>query len=351
MQVAKGLADVVVDESAVSEVRREGYLSYRGHGLPELVEMDLVQAAHVVLGPDSGMAVSALADRLAAHADLSAAQTALVLGLPEHLHPMKVLQGMVPLLSLTGETALDQGIEIAAKLPAVVATHLRREKVNMKAGADNDYATRFLQAVGTPPTPTRVHAFNVTQILQMEHSFNAGTFTCRVVGSTLADIGAAISAAIGALSGPLHGGADQAALAIVDNHIDERALSAYVQQVLDEGGRVPGMGHREYRVRDPRAVYLQDLARDLSAGTEHAETFERLAFLDEHFSARMAACGKDVHPNVEFYKGLVYRMLGLPDPFFTAGFAMARVFGYVAHYLENARNNRIYRPQAKYIGP
>lgn len=107
--------------------------------------------------------------------------------------------------------------------------------------------------------------------------------------------------------------------------------------------------HREYRVRDPRAIYLQEWAEKLARNSEHAATYERLRFLDQLFCQRMLARDKQVYPNVEFYKGLVYRVLGLPNRFFTAGFAMARVFGYIAHFSENAQDNRIYRPQAEYV--
>ena len=193
-------------------------------------------------------------------------------------------------------------------------------------------------------------AFNTAQILQLEHSFNAGTFAARVVASTLADIAAAVAAGFGALSGPLHGGADQKALEVVDQLNTDTEIALYVDQVLARGGRLPGMGHREYRVRDPRAAYLETWAERLAHGTPHAVTFDKLKLLEQTFRGRMEERGKPVYANVEFYKGLVYRILGLPDNYFTAGFAMARVYGYVAHVVESRENNRIYRPKARYIG-
>ncbi|MEM7000909.1 MAG: citrate/2-methylcitrate synthase, partial [Pseudomonadota bacterium] len=145
-------------------------------------------------------------------------------------------------------------------------------------------------------------------------------------------------------------GADQAALQLVDTLPTADAIEAYVDEVLAEGGRLPGMGHREYRVRDPRAVFLERWAERLATAPQHAETLWRLKTLDRVFRQRMQALGKDVHANVEFYKGLVYRVIGLPDEYFTAAFGMARVFGYLAHVLENNEDSRIYRPAAQYVG-
>jgi citrate synthase len=175
-------------------------------------------------------------------------------------------------------------------------------------------------------------------------------FAARVVASTLADIEAALSAGLGALSGALHGGADQAVLAIVDRLRTHADIIQYVDELLSQDGRMPGMSHREYRVRDPRAGFLEDWAQVLAQGTEHEKTYLKLKQLETVFRERMAQKNKPVYANVEFYKGLVYRMVGLPDHFFTAGFAMSRVYGYVAHFVESRVDNRIYRPQPRYVG-
>ena len=349
MNAPKGLAGVVVTRTGISDVRSEGELILRGYPISELVNLPFTEVAGLVVCGVIGNQLDAM---LAESANLTLLEQELVLALPRRLHPMRMLQGMVPLIGQSpawGHGRLDQGIHIAAKLPALVATHLNGEPTTLDT--ELDYVTRFLTAIETVPEPLTCSAFNTAQILQLEHSLNAGTFAARVVASTLADVECAIAAGIGALSGPLHGGADQAALELVDGFRDEADIRAYVGEALASGTRVPGMGHREYRVRDPRAYYLEDFARQLSGNTAHAETFTRLNVLERCFREAMAERGKEVHANVEFYKGLVYRLLGLPDEFFTSGFAMARVFGYIAHFAENAADNRIFRPAAEYVGP
>lgn len=342
MEVAKGLAGVVVDSTAVADVQASGVLSYRGHSIASLVEMPFERVVALLL--EQPVEVGP--------AQLNPAETAWLLAIPRATHPMRVLQSSIVLLEATAAEDWQRGVELAAKLPAVLATHLHGQSISVTPS--DCYGQRVLGALRNVPAAEipmdHARAFNTAQILQLEHSFNAGTFAARVVASTLADISAAIAAGFGALSGPLHGGADEAALKLVDSLDGERDIQQYLDHVLGNDLRVPGMGHREYRVRDPRAEFLQDWAYKLSRDTEHAATYDKLNALEEQFRQRMQARGKPVYANVEYYKGLVYRVLGLPDNCFTAGFAMARVFGYIAHFVESRVDNRIYRPQARYIG-
>ena len=348
VRVNNGLEGVIVAQTVLSDVQAQGVLSYRGHPIEELVSESFERAAHLLLRGELG---DGLGEILSAHANLDADEAARVLALPRHLHPMKVLQCMAPAFSeapALGFGEADQGLYLCAKLPAVVLHHLLGRSITLNH--DLPYAARFLNALSGTTDDRHIHAFNTTQILQLEHSLNAGTFAARVVASTLAPVDAAIAAGFGALSGPLHGGADQAVMDIVDELADPRAAVAYVDHLLASGAKLPGMGHREYRVKDPRAVLLEQWAYRLSAASEHAAQYEILVALDERFRQRMQEAGKPLHANVEFYKGLVYRMLGLPKHFFTAGFAMARCFGYVAHFIESRAGNRIFRPAAEYLG-
>ncbi len=344
--IAKGLAGVVVEETVISDVRAEGKLHYRGRDIADCVDQPFLDVAEwVVTGRQQGQ----FEPLFQAGANLEDHETALVLAMPKDCHPMQVLQAMVPLLKGNlsfGLGEADRGLQVAAKLPAVLATRLRNAPVTMNTGLA--YAERFLDALGIADAQI-TRAFNTTQILQIEHSLNAGTFAARVVASTLASVESAMAAGIGALSGPLHGGADQAVLEIADTLADPAAARAYVGQLLDRGEKLPGMGHREYRVRDPRAAYLQQWAEKLAVG-ELRQVYEILLAMEDEFRLRMASKGKALHANVEFYKGLVYRRMGLPNPYFTAGFALARVFGYIAHFIESRLDNRIYRPAARYVG-
>jgi len=347
-KVAKGLAGVVVDTTAISNVQAQGALSYRGHAIETLVDSPFFQVANLVV---TGEMNDSLHQLLKPSMNLTPAETALVLQTPAQMHPMKVLQGIVPLLSRSAELGFgeaDQGLHVAAKLPAVVATHLRRQAVEVDP--DLGYAEAFLHAIGHSASAEHVQAFNTAQILQLDHGFNAGTFAARVVASTLASVESSIAAGIGALSGPLHGGADQAVLEIADSLASVAEARDYVAKALAAGEKIPGMGHREYRAVDPRALCLQAWVEKLAIGSEHEPVYHLLREIDTQFAAAMADRGKALHANVEFYKGLLLRVLGLPNHFFTAAFAMARSFGYVAHFMESRQDNRIFRPQAEYVG-
>ncbi|MEQ8857127.1 MAG: citrate/2-methylcitrate synthase [Pseudomonadales bacterium] len=350
-EVHKGLDGVVVDTTAVSLVDGgRGQLSYRGHDITTLVQRPFADVAALVA---TGRFDAGFAAALVAAGTLSAREERMVLDLPESVHPMHVLQGLTPLLDPTdaftehGEAA--QGFAVAAKLPALIATHFRRASVAEIHAADP--IAQFLAQIEAPDHPQARQAFEVAQILQLEHGFNAGTFTARVVASTLAPVENALSAAFGALHGVLHGGADQAALETADRVGSPERAAAFVDACLAGGDKVMGMGHREYRVVDPRAVHLKRLAGRLAADTGHEVTFRTLEAIEARFTERMAERGKDLYANVEFYKGLVFRVLGVPPRFFTALFGMARVYGYLAHFIESRVDNRIVRPQARYVGP
>lgn len=349
-EIRRGLEGVVVDTTAISLVDGEaGVLSYRGIPIEDLVDAPFGEVAALVV---DDLRSDRLSREVSAHAELSERETALVLSLPEHTHPMHVLQGVTPLLDPTdafaerGEAA--QGFAVAAKLPALVATHLKREAVREVTAIDP--ACQFLERIGAPDTEIARRAYSVTQILQIEHSFNASTFVARACASTLAPVENALSAAFGTLHGVLHGGADQAALETADRVGSPDKAASFVDECLASRTKVMGMGHREYKVLDPRARYLKALAADLCAGTPHEQTYLTLVAIEDRFIERMAEEGKALYANLEFYKGVIYRTLGIPTPFFTANFALARVYGYLAHFIESRADNRLVRPKALYTG-
>lgn len=368
--VDPGLDGVVVGSTRISDVDgAAGTLHYRGTSIDHLSEQSFAEVASLVA---LGQSVPALIDYLNHTPSLSDRERSLVLSLPRSLAPMQVLQGMIPLLdkepnglSLTSndlrqvapDEALPTGLTaeaitalaITSKAPEIVATHFKGAAVTARG---DDYCSRFAAMIGVDPQQQKqlVQAFEVMQILQLEHSFNASTFAARVIASTLAPIENALSGAVGTLHGVLHGGADQAALETADAVGDPANAKAFVDECLANGTKVMGMGHREYKVLDPRARYGKALAAQVSRGTEHERTFATLAAIEARFSERMEAQGKSLYANIEFYKGLIFRMLGLPPACFTALFAMARLFGYTAHVLESRINNRLIRPAAVYRG-
>ena len=351
IEVDKGLADVVVGETAVSLVDgANGALYYRGRNVDELVDWPFAEVAAWVLTGRRGIG---LETELAASAALSDREARLVLDLPPTVHPMLALQCAVVGLDDTerfaeyGEAA--QGLAIAAKLPALVATHLTGKI--LPPSHEPNTIERFLSQIGAPRSDAARSAFETMQILQIEHGFNASTFAARVIASTLAPVQNVIAGAIGTLHGRLHGGADQAALEAADRVGSPAKAARFVDDCIARKERVMGMGHREYRTLDPRAKHARRWAQALTQGSEHEATFETLAAIERRFNERMAERGKAMHANIEFYKGLIYRALGLPAQYFTACFAMARVFGYLAHFMESRQDNRLIRPAVRYVGP
>ena len=357
MQAPKGLEGVVVAQTHISDVQPGGQLSYRGQAIDQVVKGDFLDVASLVV---TGTRQPDWRENFELRKHLHPAQAEFVLRLPRSLSPMAVLQTMVPLLAASGglEHPLERGFDIAAKLPEVLLTHLAGEPVRLP-DANGDKACYALQIVSILPGMGKldrsrlellVKALNVTQMLQIEHSMNAGTFAARVVASTKAQVEGAIVAGFAALSGELHGGADQDAIKMADRLNEPKHAAAFVRDMLQRGEKIPGMGHREYRVRDPRAVCLDEWAMQLADTGALQHTYLKLQAIEQAMVAEMSQRGKDVYTNVDFYKGIIYRALGLPDQAFTAMFALARVYGYLAHYLENALDNRIYRPQAQYVG-
>ncbi|HEX6765088.1 MAG TPA: citrate/2-methylcitrate synthase, partial [Polyangiaceae bacterium] len=188
---------------------------------------------------------------------------------------------------------------------------------------------------------------------QMEHGFNASTFTARVVASTLAPLHTSLSSAIGALCGILHGGADQAAFLMAQSEVKTPDAAAdYVGRTLAAGGRIMGVGHREYKTTDPRAAVLKGMARELShrKGGDKQILFDTLTAVENAAISEFEKRGQRVYANVEFYKGAVFHALDIPPDHFTAMFAIARAFGWCSHVLELAKDHRIYRPTSLFSG-
>jgi len=354
------LAGVIVGETAISDVNGEaGRLSYRGVDIVDLIERPFAEVAWLVLfgeSPDSAQQQQ-LNHFLCSHAELDRRERTLLAELPPGLHPMLMLQGLVPLIELPSEQSLGMGLDaehglaLAGKLAGLIAAYYRREQGLEPAASisDTDFHANFLGLFhGEAPDADAVRMLNAAQILQMEHSFNAGTFAGRVCASTLAPIQSSISASIGTLYGRLHGGADQAALEMAQaiGHPDKAA--EYVHRCLADKVKIMGMGHREYRTVDPRAKLLKPMAMQLCHEPQSRQLLDTLVAVEAACQAEFAERGKEIWANVEFYKGAVFHSLGIPSHFFTAMFAMARVYGYIAHFLEFSRDSRLIRPRARY---
>ncbi|MDX1733865.1 MAG: citrate/2-methylcitrate synthase [Halioglobus sp.] len=356
------LDGVIVGETAISDVQGDaGLLSYRGFDINELVDVPILHVVWMVLFGEwpSEQQKSKLKQFMCRHTELSHAEIDLLQQVPRDLHPMLMLQGMVPLLQLPEDQVMDidsdaeHGLFIAAKITGLIAAHYRlsQSKSILSPVPGRLFHENFLHMLhGSWPSAEQRHMLDAAQILQMEHSFNAGTFAGRVCASTLAPIQSSISASIGTLFGRLHGGADQAALEMAMEIGSPEKAEAYVRECLANKVKIMGMGHREYSVVDPRAKLLKPMAVEMCQDGDSKRLLDTLIAVEEACQKEFATKGKEIWANVEFYKGAVFHSLGIPTHFFTAMFAMARVYGYIAHYLEFKRNSRLIRPRAEYVG-
>ncbi len=366
VEFSKGLEGVIADQTSISNVEGDtGRLSYRGYAIEDLVTLNFTQVMWLVLFGELATAEqqALLSSFLKANGALSNSEIDILRALPRELHSMRMLQAMIPVLDTTpqdaGQLPLDNeegynGLAVVAKIPTLLASFYRLQQNDQVPSFDSskEYLDNFLSMfLGAPAPADRVRCLEKLQILQLEHSFNAGTFTCRVAASTLAPVESALSSAVGALYGKLHGGADEAALNEALKVGSPDKAKAYVQDLLANKGRLMGMGHREYKKLDPRAAILKPMAAELCKGTEYENVFLTLKEIEKEFNAEMQKKGKEVWANLEFYKGPVNLAIGIPASYFTAGFAMSRSVGWLAHFLESRVDNKIMRPSALYTGP
>jgi len=360
---SRDLAGVVVGETAISDVDGEkGLLSYRGIDINELIGVPYLHVVWMVLFGEwpNAQQKSRLKAFMCRHSKLSHAEIDLLAQVSRDLHPMLMLQGLVPLLTMPedetlgmGESA-EHGLFLAAKISGLIAAHYRlgQSKVVLSPTPGKLFHQNFLTMFhGRAPKPEHVRMLDAAQILQIEHSFNSGTFAGRVCAGTLAPIQSSISASIGTLFGKLHGGADQAALEMAMEIGSPENADAYVKDCLANKVKIMGMGHREYRTVDPRARVLKPMAIEVCQDDESKNLLATLVAVEEACQREFADKGKEIWANVEFYKGAVFHSLGIPSHDFTAMFAMARVYGYIAHYLEFSQDSCLIRPRANYTGP
>lgn len=357
------LAGVVVGDTAISDVQGEaGLLSYRGYDVNDMVGVPYLHVVWMVIFGEwpNEQEKSRLKAFMCLHTRLTYTEIDLLQHVPRDLHPMLMLQGLVPLLTMPEEEALnidkdaEQGLFLAAKMTALIAAHHRlgQSKAVLPPIPGRLFHENFLNMFhGSAPTQEQRRMLDVAQILQMEHSFNCGTFAGRVCASTLAPIQSCISASLGTLFGKLHGGADQAALEMAMAIGSPDKAESYVKDCLANKVKIMGMGHREYRTVDPRAKILKPMAVELCQDEESKNLLATLVAVEEACQREFAAKDKEIWANVEFYKGAVFHSMGIPTHYFTAMFAMSRVYGYIAHFLEFKQDSRLIRPRANYTGP
>jgi citrate synthase len=357
-----GLEGVIAGETGISTVAGTGVegLSYRGYPVGELAEKATFdEVAYLLLHGDLPNARQ-LADfqkRLAAGRRLPEPLRELLKALPKWTPPMDALRSAVSVLAHFDQDAPDNSHDanlrkaerLLAQIPLAIADHYRFSRGLMPVAARQDlsHAANFLYMIrGAEPSPADVKALDVSLILYAEHEFNASTFTARVVTSTEADLHSAIVAAIGALKGRLHGGANEQVMAILEQTGGPEKAEQWLREAMARKERIMGFGHRVYKTGDVRAGILKGYARK-AAEAAGSLKWEQTAEIFE----RVLAAEKNLHPNLDWPAGRLYHALGLDVPLYTPIFVMSRVAGWSAHVDEQQQHNRLIRPRALYTGP
>jgi citrate synthase len=365
--VDRGLEGVVVGATDLSHVEGEaGRLTYRGYDIHDLAEQGTFEEVCYLLLFGALPNANQLEDftvRLAANRRLPQPIVEWMATLPRDAWPMDVLRTVVSGLALytphLGDGAHPSNpraaIHLIAKAPVIVAAWNRIRRglqpidplPNLSSAANALY-----MRTGRAPSPEAERALDVYLVLLADHSFNASTFAARVTASTRADIYAAATSALGTLDGDLHGGAPAKVMRAITQIGEPEAALPYARSVLERGDRIMGMGHREYKVRDPRASHLEASARELGEVADPRWYAIARALEDAANTAlNESKPGKRIFANVEFYTAPTLFALGIPADEFTCTFACARMAGWTAHILEQLADNRLIRPQASYSGP
>ena len=353
-----GLEGVLAGETAISTIV-DG-LSYRGYPVTELAERATFdEVAYLLLHGDlpTRSQLDAFRKRVAAARSLPAPLLDLFKGLPSSATPMDVIRTAVSVLAhydpetenSAHEASVRKAERLLGQIPVAVAAFARIAKglAPVPARADLPHAASFLyQLRGSEPTADAAHAFDVSLILYAEHEFNASTFTARVVTSTESDLHSAVVAAIGALKGRLHGGANEKVVDLIRAAGKPDQAERWLRDALKRKERVMGFGHRVYKTGDVRARILQVYARKAAETAGFLELEETAAVLE-----RVLAAEKNLFPNLDWPAGRLYHALGLEVPLYTPIFVMSRIAGWAAHVIEQAGNNRLIRPRSRYIGP
>ncbi|MDZ5812142.1 citrate synthase [Halorubrum sp. AD140] len=372
-ELKRGLEGVLVAESELSHVDGEvGKLVYRGYDIEDLARGASYEEVLYLLWhgslPTRGELDAFTADLAAERAvDDDVLDTVRTLA-DAGERPMAALRTATSMLSAydpdsaddadddgdVAETARRQGRRITAKIPTILAAFQRARQGDDPVAPDPElsHAGNFLYMLtGAEPDDVSEETFDMALTLHADHGLNASTFTAMVIGSTMADVYSGVTGGIGALSGSLHGGANQDVMEVLQEIDDsEKDPVAWVKDAREDGRRIPGFGHRVYKVKDPRARILEEKLRDLSESSGDTTWLEYTTAIEEYLTEQ-GLPEKGIAPNVDFYSGSVYDSLGIPVDMYTPIFAMSRAGGWIAHVAEYQTDNRLIRPRARYTGP
>ncbi|MFT8320390.1 MAG: citrate synthase [Bacillus sp. (in: firmicutes)] len=360
MAVTRGLEGIIATTSSISSIIDDS-LAYVGYDIDSLAEHASFEEIVFLLWNrklPTAIELRQFQQELAENATLPASLIEQLKMIPlQQVHPMAALRSAVSLLGVYDQNAefMDdqsnylKAVKLQAKLPTIVTAFSRLRKGLEPIGPRKDlnFAANFLYMLsGEEPEPIAIEAFNKALVLHADHELNASTFTARVCVATLSDIYSGITSAIGALKGPLHGGANEAVMKMLTEIGSLDHVDAYIKDKMAKKEKIMGFGHRVYRKGDPRAKHLKEMAKKLTDLTGESHLYDMSIKIEAKLKEE-----KNLVPNVDFFSASVYHSLGIDHDLFTPIFAVSRVSGWTAHILEQYENNRLIRPRADYIGP
>ncbi|MGP1272239.1 MAG: citrate/2-methylcitrate synthase [Phycisphaerales bacterium] len=364
VEFSKGLAGVIAAETNMSYIDGvEGVLEYVGISIHDLAEHSSFEETVFLLWNGRLPNAAELTEfkrELAKRYSLPAGLEQRIAQIPTSAQPMHMLRTMVSEMSLYDthpndndvEQARRKALNILGQAPTIVAMfdRCRRGLPIVHPDPSLSFSENFLYMLnGERPTPTMARAFDICMITHADHGLNNSTFAARVVISTLSDVYSAITAAIGSLRGPLHGGANEGVMHMLNEIKSVDEVEAYVMGKLERKEKIMGFGHRVYKAKDPRATYLMTLAKQLAEDTGNSDLYEKSHAIEQVMEREVAS--KGIYPNVDFYSATTYHCIGLKLDLFTPMFALSRIGGWSGHIIEQLDDNRLYRPGASYVGP
>ena len=363
IELRPGLDGVPATQSSICDIDGEqGLLTYRGYPMQDLAaNSSFLETAYLLIWGDlpTRDELTRFEHAVQMHRRVSFRVRDMMKCFPASGHPMDALQSSAASLGLfysrraidDPQYIYDAVVRLIAKIPTMVAAFqlIRKGQDPIQPRDDLAYSANFLYMLTErEPDPLAARIFDRCLMLHAEHSLNASTFSARVTASTLTDPYAVVASAVGTLAGPLHGGANEDVLAMLEQVGSPENAGAFLDEAIAAKRKIMGFGHREYKVKDPRAVILQSLVEEMFASFGHDDLYDVARAIEEEAASRLGP--KGIYPNVDFYSGLVYRKLGIPRDLFTPVFAISRVAGWLAHWREQLGANRIFRPSQIYSG-
>ena len=363
IQINRGLRNIYIDKTKSSMIDgKNGILLYQGYNIHDLAKYSTFEETSYLLihgHLPNKKELDTFDQDLKNNRELPT-EILDIIELLKNSHPMDVLRTTISAMSVPinnqsinlEKFVIKHGTRILAAVPTIVTTHARIRTGNkiIPPNKDLSHASNFLYMLsGKIPDPIESNLIDKDFILHAEHGVNASSFTARVTASTKADFYAAITAALAALKGPLHGGAAEGVMNMATEIGDKKNVEKYVDSFLKSGGRIMGLGHAVYKTADPRAIHLKEGAKQLSDKQGNPKWFSILNAITETKAVQMRQ-RKGIHPNVDFWAGAIYSLIGIPDDLFVPIFAIGRIPGWILHILEQYQSNILIRPALFYNG-